>query len=40
MAFMQITVLPLETGKTDLSDYIADIQDLLRDKDIDYEIND
>ncbi|MCW5202671.1 MTH1187 family thiamine-binding protein [Desulfobulbus sp. US2] len=40
MAFMQITVLPMETGKTSLSDYIADIQELLQGKDVDYEIND
>ncbi len=37
---MQITVLPMETGKTGLSEYIADIQELLRDKNVEYEIND
>ena len=40
MAFMQITVLPMETGKTSLSDYVADIQELLQKKGVDYEIND
>ena len=40
MAFMQITVLPMDTGKTSLSDYIVDIHELLHNKDVDYEIND
>ena len=40
MAFMQITVLPMETGGTSLSSYIADIQEILRDTKLDYEIND
>jgi uncharacterized protein (TIGR00106 family) len=40
MAFMQITVLPMETGDTSLSAYIADIQEILRDTKLDYEMND
>ncbi|MCI5211805.1 MAG: thiamine-binding protein [Candidatus Electrothrix sp. ATG2] len=40
MAFMQITVLPMGTEKTGVSDYIANIQEFLQAKDVDYELND
>lgn len=37
---MQITVFPMETGKNGLSEYIAALQEILRDRNVDYEIND
>lgn len=37
---MQITVLPMATGETSLSDYIVDIQEFLQKKDVECEIND
>ncbi|MCW5212217.1 MTH1187 family thiamine-binding protein [Desulfobulbus sp. TB] len=40
MAFMQITVLPMETGTSSLSQYIAALQEILQEQDADYEIND
>ncbi|MCI5114698.1 MAG: thiamine-binding protein [Candidatus Electrothrix sp. AU1_5] len=40
MAFMQITVLPMETGTSSLSHYIAALQEILQEQDADYEIND
>ncbi|MCI5143488.1 MAG: thiamine-binding protein [Candidatus Electrothrix sp. ATG1] len=40
MAFMQITVLPMGTKNTGVSDYIADIQEFLQDKEVAYELND
>ena len=40
MAFMQITVLPMATENTGVSGYIADIQEFLQGKEVDYELND
>ena len=40
MALMQITVIPIGTGKPSVGDYIADIEIFLREKGVEHVLND
>ncbi len=40
MALLQITIIPLGTGSTSVGTYVADIQQMLTDKGVDFVLND
>ena len=40
MALMQITIIPLGTGTPSVGDYVADVVQVLEDKEIPYVLND
>ena len=40
MAFMQITIVPVGTGTTSVGNYVADIENFLRDKGIEHTLHD
>ena len=40
MASMQITIIPLGTKTPSVGNFVADIQELLADRDADFELND
>jgi uncharacterized protein (TIGR00106 family) len=40
MALMQITIIPLGTETTSVGEYVADVQELLAEKGVEYELND
>lgn len=40
MALMQITIIPMGTETPSVGSYVADIQELLAESDIEYELND
>jgi uncharacterized protein (TIGR00106 family) len=40
MALMQITIIPLGTATPSVGEYVADVQDLLAEKGVEYVLND
>ena len=40
MALMQITIIPLGTATPSVGNFVADIQELLAEKGVEYELND